>query len=101
VSAWFPNCGCAKRGERTTNLIKLRSPYFVSAELLKDGSAKLVDDDGEVYSVEMRRELEYPLIARLVRRREMRATGEALDARERQQREPDAPTLPFKPWIVS
>jgi hypothetical protein len=50
---------------------KLRSPYFVSAELLKDGIVKLLTDDGEEYQIEMRRELLEPLVSRRISRREM------------------------------
>jgi hypothetical protein len=76
---------------------KLRSPHFVSAELLKTGEARLVDDDGEIYLVEMRRDMEWPLLSRQVRKSDMRRTAEAM----RKRAEPPAPTGPFKPRLIS
>jgi hypothetical protein len=76
---------------------KLRSPYFVSAEVLKDGEVRLVDDDGEIYHVEMRRDDEWPILSRQTRNREMRRTG------ERMNKQPDAPRppQPSKPRVIS
>ena len=75
---------------------KLRSPYFVSVELLKDGTAKLVDDDGETYHVEMDRRTEWPIMSRRTRNREMRATSDKIAARENAP----PPPIPFKPRVV-
>jgi hypothetical protein len=76
----------------STGKRKLKSPHFVSATLLKNGTASLVDDDGEVYCVEMRSDMEWPLISRLVRRREMREHKTPAAS-------PPSP-LPFKPRVV-
>lgn len=76
---------------------KLRSPYFVSAELMKDGTAKLVDDDGETFHVEMRRDQAWPMLSRMVRGFEMRETGERLDER---RRTPPSPPTPFRPKLI-
>jgi hypothetical protein len=84
-------------GERSRiEMPKLRTPYFVRAALLKDGRVELVDDDGETYHVEMRREMEWPLISRMVRNRDMRQIGEAVRTRP----EPPPPSGPFKPRVV-
>jgi hypothetical protein len=50
---------------------KPRSPYFVSAELLRDGTVKMLTDDGDEYHVQMRAENWEPLVSRRLRRREM------------------------------
>jgi hypothetical protein len=68
--------------------MKLRSPYFVSAELLRDGTVKMLTDDGDEYHVEMRRENWEPLVSRRLRGREM------LDLAAKKKPEP---TPPFGP----
>jgi hypothetical protein len=77
---------------------KLKSPYFVKAELRKDGTVFLTDDDGEVFIVEMRRDQEWPMLSSRVRPREMRATIEKM-AREQWPKPP--PPAPTKPRLVS
>ena len=74
---------------------KLKSPYFVSAELLKDGTVKLVDDDGEIFHVEMHRDQEWPMLSSQIRNREMRAVGEKI-----RNEKPPSPPKPFKPRVV-
>ena len=80
---------------------KLRSPYFVKAKILKDGSVDLVDDDGEIYHVEMHRDHEWPLLSSQIRNRQMRATGEKLQKEKFFDKEPPRPTTPFIPKLVS
>lgn len=50
---------------------KPKSPYFVSAELLEDGTVKLLTDEHEEYHVEMRPEDWQPLISRCMRNYEL------------------------------
>jgi hypothetical protein len=73
---------------------KCKSPYFVSAELLSNGAVRLVDDDGEVFNVEMRHDQEWPMLSSQVRNREMRAAIEEMHKRT-------PPQGPFKPKIVA
>ena len=80
---------------------KLRSPYFVKAEVLKNGEVKLVDDDGEIYNVELRRDAEWPLLSSRVRNREMRAAYEKMMKERRASMEPPKPPHPFFPRLVS
>lgn len=81
---------------------KPRSPCFVSAEVLRNGDVRLIDDDGEIYHVEMRRDQEWPLMSRQVRKAEMRASGEKYDKERRACNEPPPrPPHPFFPRLVS
>jgi len=77
---------------------KLRSPYFVSAELLPDGTVKLIDDDGEIFHVQMMRDDPWPMLSRQVRNLEMRETI----AKKRDAPDKPAPTppTPFKPRLI-
>ena len=43
---------------------KLRSPYFVRATVMKNGWVELIDDEGEEFCVEMRRDQAWPLESR-------------------------------------
>jgi hypothetical protein len=74
---------------------KQRSPYFVIAELLQNGTVRLVDDDGEVYHIEMRRDSPGPLISHQVRNIEMREL-----AKEMKKQKPVAPIGPFRPTLI-
>jgi hypothetical protein len=75
---------------------KQRSPYFVIAELLQDGMVRLVDDDGEVYHIEMRRECPWPLVSHQVRNREMRELADEI-----KKEKPAAPPIgPFRPTLI-
>ena len=80
---------------------KLRSPYFVKAEILKDGSVRLVDDDGETYHVELRPDQEWPLMSSPIRNRQMRAIGEKAWREEFFGKRPPRPSGPFTPKLVS
>ena len=50
---------------------KLRRPYFVSAEVMKDGTVTLITSEHDEYRVEMDRERYEPIVGRLVSLREM------------------------------
>jgi hypothetical protein len=50
---------------------KLKRPYFVSAELLPNGTVKLTDDDSEIFYVEMHRGFAGPIVSHRVSRFEM------------------------------
>jgi hypothetical protein len=72
---------------------KLRKPYFIKATLLKDGTAELIDDTGEVFHVGMDRHEAWPVLSRQVRRFEsMEKTGFWETVRVGQ--DPDPPTHP-------
>lgn len=80
-----------------------RSPYFVSAEVLRNGEVKLVDDDGEIYHLTMRQDMEWPIISRQVRAVQIRGARERV--RGWLKSNTDLPTppppVPFKPKLVS
>ena len=67
-------------------------PHFVKVELLKDGTALLIDDDGEEFHVEMRRDQAWPMMTRKTRRFEVR---EAIDKRIEAARKPPEPPQRF------
>lgn len=46
-------------------------PHFVRAELRKDGTVELIDDDGEEFHVQMVRGDAWPILSRRVRRFEL------------------------------
>jgi hypothetical protein len=84
-------------------------PRFVKVKLLKNGWAELIDNDGEVYHVEMHADLEWPILSRCerIRAREMRRMIEQRRKEAAEQRRQAAeerrppPTTPFKPKLVS
>lgn len=49
----------------------MKKPYFVEAEILRDGSVKLTDDDGEIFNVQMRNDQAWPMLSRQLRRYEL------------------------------
>lgn len=71
---------------------KKRSPYFIEASVLADGSVKLVDDDGEIFHVELFRDEPWPIVSRQVRQFEMREAGKK--AWPQEQPRPPAPSGP-------
>lgn len=56
--------------------MKRKSPRFVRAELLLNGDVRLIDDDGEKYHVELRRDQAWPMISRSFREFELREASE-------------------------
>ena len=67
-------------------------PYFVSCELLKDGSVKAIDDEGEEFHLEMYRGDAWPILSRRGRRFE---TLERWEQRRKEEAKPTPP--PFGP----
>jgi hypothetical protein len=79
---------------------KLKSPYFVKAKLLKDGTVLMIDDDGEHFHAEMRTDMEWPMLSSAVRNRAMRAVGEKW-RKGRDTTEPKPPQPPKgKPRLI-
>ena len=70
----------------------MKKQRFVKAEILKDGTARLIDDDGEEFHVEMRTDMAWPMVSRLVRPFEMR------EMMEKNVRERDKPK--FDPFTL-
>jgi len=66
-------------------------PRFVKAELMKDGSVILTDNDGEEFHVEMRTDQAWPMLSRRTRQFEMRETLEKVRKRDEQNKPPDPP----------
>ena len=50
---------------------KPKRPYFAKARMLKDGSVELIDDEGDIYHVQMHRRARWPILSRQARRFEM------------------------------
>ena len=69
-------------------------PYFVEARILRDGSVDLIDDEGEIFNVMMRRDSAYPMLSRQCRRFELQ---EAYERRERANKPPQPPNS-TPPW---
>ena len=72
---------------------KRRPPYFISAELMRDGTVRLIAHDHEEYIVEMQLDDWRPLVMRCTRKRELL---ERLTDRERERRQA-ATKLPHGP----
>jgi hypothetical protein len=79
---------------------KLRSPYFVTATVLKNGDVELIDDDGERYRVQMHRDFEWPFLYSTTRHREMRRDIEEMRRARESDLEGPRPPGPFRPKLV-
>lgn len=76
----------------------MSKPHFVKATILRDGSVRLVDDEGEIFHVELRTDMVeeglWPLVSRQMRRYEM------YEYRKKRE-QPVKPIGPFRPKLVS
>jgi hypothetical protein len=76
---------------------KPRTPYFTHAELLSDGTVKLLTDEGDQFHVEMRNDDGWPLVSRARRWRDQFDYGARV--KEPELKPPLSP--PFKPRLIS
>ena len=72
----------------------MKRPCFVSAKINKDGIAELVDEDGEVFQLQMHPTSKWPILSRRVRSFELRRDEQVASVLDPSPR-------PFKPKLIS
>jgi hypothetical protein len=78
---------------------KIKRPCFVKVKLHRDGIVEAVDDEGEIFQLQMMRGEAWPIVSRRVRRFELEDSS-----KRRQKTEPPPasppPPAPFTPKLV-